>query len=47
MYMFGIIRTPDTVTGIDTANDIPFLSIQRKAEIKSALLILEERRKPL
>lgn len=47
MYMFGIIRTPDTVTGIDTANGMPFLSIQRKAEIKSALLISGKGREQL
>lgn len=41
MYMFGIIRTPDT------ANGMPFLSIQRKAEIKSALLIFKKGGKQL
>lgn len=42
MYMFGIIRTQDTVIGIDTANGMSFPSIQRKTEIKSALLIFKK-----
>lgn len=47
MHTFGIIRTQNTVNGIDTAIFMSFPSIRRKSEIKSALSILEERRKPL